>query len=995
MSGTTVLVRFRQFQREQLLNLACDFDRNHQPNYAGTVWLSFHNELGNVPHEAGVKGTARDPKARAVSDAWTSVDKNDHICPGYFLPVSAQNLAGNPEYPDEYRLHSSFVLDGDRSELGSRVPNAAFGRFHVVFRGRKNVYEEDDDTPRYNGDTAKQARTAVQDVMSSAEPLFTYQHRKALFVLLVNVDEFRVMRFDRSGIVITEPVNYLRTIANTRALLEVTYAFSKLSRASQGIDTSAVRLLADSCGWKRMDLLAQPSLHDISHTEGLFDVDLHDVFVNEDVAATYGALSGHDDTDLHRNPLHMCSGHTTSPPVIPVLSHIRQKFRESLVSRFPRYRLTVDGHDYLVGKPVVMRRNIISRGNRGYIALDWETQRLVFLKDCWRSAYEGVELEGAIISKLNEHKVTNVPTVVRYGDVYDIEDECVEPQTTDNSLYNPLTGRKRVNLNLPPFTENVKQSTPRVGALERWIRDGEHSKCEDSGRATTIQLHLDWNRTRWTTMLENASTMPHVPAFPLATKPPANPTTVRGVKRSHESMAAKEQQRQGEDMRHMVHTRLVVKEICLPLLEFTSSRQLVRLVYGCVIAHGLAYKRCQYIHGDISECNLLIYPHVRRTDGGVYGVYWRGMLSDWELAWHTSKARVSERSPLVTWAFLSAYRQGHLDEPTTIPDELESFVHVLIYCAVIRIQSVIIPRRIKSFIEDYFTDTPINAFTSSGRLTSPHAKLESIVYKPDARNPTRLRCHGTIIVFSTPDGSTQKHIINSLITRLLSLFNSRYVINRWERRHIYKDDSEPSPRTYAKRAALDDHYELASILYTAGLAKDALKYWPPQDVVPDRRDEEARIDREGPTTVVWDPKDVPMFEDEDDTEAKNALALMKPDSPPPMEVDSESQPVDNESTTGPTNAPDPPVASSSSRPAKRRRKDPVVDEAVLLIAESPMQRVTRSRSTALAAASTRVTRSQNGKLPNQVSAGRARNTRAASGRETRRRAGATIRDAPS
>ncbi len=202
-------------------------------------------------------------------------------------------------------------------------------------------------------------------------------------------------------------------------------------------------------------------------------------------------------------------------------------------------------------------------------------------------------------------------------------------------------------------------------------------------------------------------------------------------------------------------------------------------------------------------------------------------------------------------------------------------MHVLIYCAVIRIQSVIIPRRIKSFIEDYFTDTPINAFTSSGRLTSPHAKLESIVYKPDARNPTRLRCHGTIIVFSTPDGSTQNHIINSLITRLLSLFNSRYVINRWERRHIYKDDSEPSARTYAKRAALDDHYELASILYTAGLAKDALKYWPPQDVVPDRRDEEARIYREGPTTVVWDPKDVPMFEDEDDTEAKNALALMK------------------------------------------------------------------------------------------------------------------------
>ena len=39
---------------------------------------------------------------------------------------------------------------------------------------------------------------------------------------------------------------------------------------------------------------------------------------------------------------------------------------------------------------------------------------------------------------------------------------------------------------------------------------------------------------------------------------------------------------QGAGLRHMVHTRLVVKEVCLPITAFTSSNQLVRLIYECI-----------------------------------------------------------------------------------------------------------------------------------------------------------------------------------------------------------------------------------------------------------------------------------------------------------------------------------------------------------------------------------------------------------------------------
>ncbi|KAI0707442.1 hypothetical protein C8T65DRAFT_535227, partial [Cerioporus squamosus] len=110
------------------------------------------------------------------------------------------------------------------------------------------------------------------------------------------------------------------------------------------------------------------------------------------------------------------------------------------------------------------------------------------------------------------------------------------------------------------------------------------------------------------------------------------------------------------------------------------------------------------MHGDVSEGNMLIYPHVRRTDDGKYGVHWQGMLSDWEFARHSSQPRVLGRQPVLqgTWHFLSAYRLMNQDEPTTIPDELESFVHVLVYGAVIRVQSNICASSIKHFMEYYF-----------------------------------------------------------------------------------------------------------------------------------------------------------------------------------------------------------------------------------------------------------------------------------------------------
>ena len=60
------------------------------------------------------------------------------------------------------------------------------------------------------------------------------------------------------------------------------------------------------------------------------------------------------------------------------------------------------------------------------------------------------------------------------------------------------------------------------------------------------------------------------------------PIEPRGTKRTADTVAVEDGRIQGSNLRHMVHTRLVEQEICLPLTAFTSSRQFVRIILDCI-----------------------------------------------------------------------------------------------------------------------------------------------------------------------------------------------------------------------------------------------------------------------------------------------------------------------------------------------------------------------------------------------------------------------------
>ncbi|OBZ74090.1 hypothetical protein A0H81_06324 [Grifola frondosa] len=204
------------------------------------------------------------------------------------------------------------------------------------------------------------------------------------------------------------------------------------------------------------------------------------------------------------------------------------------------------------------------------------------------------------------------------------------------------------------------------------------------------------------------------------------------------------------DKRHppskLMHYRLVEKEVGKPLSEFTTSSNLVRLIYDCMIAHEDAMKLGRVIHRDISSGNMLMYPIKKK---GFTSFVWMGLLNDWEFSKPIAKpgatdvARRAGRTG--TWQFMSANILDDKSRPPTIADELESFFYVLVYYGLYLQQWRIHLRRIQA--------------QDDGRRNHPRAGKE------------KLRFIGI---------PSHQHPLNTLIETMLSWFQGLYYVANYE-----------------------------------------------------------------------------------------------------------------------------------------------------------------------------------------------------------------------
>ncbi|EJF59437.1 hypothetical protein DICSQDRAFT_108823, partial [Dichomitus squalens LYAD-421 SS1] len=390
---------------------------------------------------------------------------------------------------------------------------------------------------------------------------------------------------------------------------------------------------------------------------------------------------------LHDDPTATCNHQIDHPldperpDIRPVFEYVRTLFHESVSKGWPRYKVTVDGRVYLIGKPITDPSGLIGRGTRGYVAVEWETQRFVFLKDAWRPYYADLEYEGDMLQKLNTAKVSCVPTLVCHG--------RVEGQETEASEYSPITG----------------------------------------------------------------------------------------------------------------HKTIVVAEVCLEVTSFLYGQQLARVIMHCIngeqtamsmwrgaltpsdVAHWQAVKKCDILHRDVSASNILILPTIKSG-----WIYWTGVLSDWELSKFLSGAGkdLKARQPFRTgtWYFMSIRSVAYPHRPLGIPDELESFLHVIIFLAVRLVHSNCGLHMVHAFITKYFDDAEQHW---DGRPICSETKVQAI-------KQAVIRSGDTPIAFLTGDETLDeanqplegdgepRHPLRDLLAELLKLFQARYAVEEWEAR---------------------------------------------------------------------------------------------------------------------------------------------------------------------------------------------------------------------
>ncbi|EJF59474.1 hypothetical protein DICSQDRAFT_172068 [Dichomitus squalens LYAD-421 SS1] len=571
-----------------------------------------------------------------------------------------------------------------------------------------------DDKPNVDAQATKEpgaqatpAKDVFGQITTYVDLLQAVQHRTAVFMLLVIGRRFRILRWDRAGVIVTPSVDYYE---EPDELCDFLWRISHVSDTTLGFDPTAIRLSPSDPDWVKMEEYAVALESDVSSAP----------------------------RTLQPGELEQPAPGSEESPV--VFDYVRTMFAQSIADRrWPRYRLSVcqgsNHQEFLVGKPTFCASGAIGRGTRGFVAIDCQTGCFVWLKDAWRVSYEKVEPEGSILARLNaDPEIKDVPTLLCHGDVL-----CQKTLTaTWWEAANPL-----------PSTRKSKRSKNAKNAME---------------------------------------------AAPSSTSDGS-----RGVKRKREdepeSLAT--DYRADCPMRQHNHYRVVVKEVGLPLKKFRDGIQLVHILLDCHTTHGLAATRpgINILHRDISDSNIIIVPKVVQANSNSPRLLnWTGVLTDWEMSKPTASHGdlTPARQPLRSgdWQFKSAYLLNN-SGGTTIPDELESIVLILIYYCVRYLDSSIERHSaVATFLDEFY-----DCFT-----------VQDGVVKCGERKATLL-AQGQLVHYDPAEGLIpicfNAFPLDYLIAQCLRRFSARYKILRhqaWTKRHTHTTPSVPP----VPRASGDD-----------------------------------------------------------------------------------------------------------------------------------------------------------------------------------------------
>ncbi|KAA1467222.1 hypothetical protein DENSPDRAFT_900394 [Dentipellis sp. KUC8613] len=328
--------------------------------------------------EDSKKGDEVGAKKRSFEDSFIDAVNEAGICPDLAFFNTTSNVVAEYVYeqkPDISVCRKTSSSDASQMTTGSTESNAAssprptpppartipmkssspahWHRMELCIEAKRHIEDPFSDPPPSKADkratypfekTAALAINARGQLISYASAQMSTQFRCFCFsVCLVNKTDARLIRWDRSGAVVSERFDFTQAMS---PLAEFLWRFNHLDDAQRGRDLSVTSASEEETALARKHSM-----------EG----DIHKILVTNDA----------DKVD----------------------------------------------HYFLVSAPSVYRLVVTGRASFGYIALDMQNEKKVWLKDSWRITLDDIEKEFEIYKLLEKKEVRNIAPLVCGGDV--------------------------------------------------------------------------------------------------------------------------------------------------------------------------------------------------------------------------------------------------------------------------------------------------------------------------------------------------------------------------------------------------------------------------------------------------------------------------------------------------------------------------------------------------------------------------------------------------
>ncbi|KAH9889936.1 hypothetical protein C8Q73DRAFT_736428 [Cubamyces lactineus] len=622
---------------EDFLNSFLPVPRNQKPKRALATLFNKFSTLESVKTDKWNED--------AIANTFVEIVNSAKLAPGLKLALSQHNYDAND--PSKQKVDGAFFPQFVAPTDGR--PHWAEQLVSVEFKRGETKYDPFEDNAKKAMDPDADSRKDVRSqIIGYAEKVFERRPRTHLFMLFVLGRQFRVLRWDRSGVVVTPLIDY---VLHPDLLYDFLWRIGRASMVQLGLDPTAKLIKPGTDEYKLMDKLA---------AEGATDL----------IAKRREVVASGDENN--------------------VFAYVREKFRQSLAEDWPRWKLSVPQSGgsmryFLVGKPTFSAPGLVGRATQGYVAVDplakEPKRQLVWLKDAWRTFYDLVEPEGVVLQQLEAASVPFVPTLVCHGD---------------------LPGQATVTPDIWEKNRKAIEEEQKRAAGKKQKR----ATRKKQKRAARTPHAIHSVPAAGPSAISADAVVPAVPASGTKRRRdeednqqelPPPPHGVEGSKADDTEEKC--------PLRRHIHYRIVVEEVGLPLETFEDGHHLVFVIYDCIGAHKMA-AQAGILHRDISGGNILIYPRVVKDSKSPNRniVTMRGLLTDWELSkdikvkGRPRRARQPERTG--TWQYMSI---ALINEPTKaveISDELEAFFHVLLYYAVRYLDSNC--KDVPAYMELYF-----------------------------------------------------------------------------------------------------------------------------------------------------------------------------------------------------------------------------------------------------------------------------------------------------